>query len=384
MRVSKSVLSGIILLVSTTARTEGTEKSWPGQMQALHRTIMGLLPLTTSDRLFADPKRRSEIEEKAKSLEALTASLKSLHAPGDNDPSTEILVELFAEHAERARSELKSGNRAYARGLLNSAPAFCVACHTRTNAGPDFSKLGVEAPVPLAGMTAIENARLLVATRQYGAAMKEYDVILHAIPEDGDGSGEWKSAVYGAVTLAVRVQGDPERTSEIIEHVLSRGFVARSFRIDVLRWKKTVEEWKKEPKRKDASAETLLVEMRRLYDRAKELQIAPKDRGGDLLYLRMSALGHEFLNRYPKSPVAGEVLFLLGVSYEVMQVWDLWTFHEVLYERCVRQFPKSEAAGKCLQRYEGSISDDYIGEKIPPALRARMRALEKLTEEKRP
>jgi hypothetical protein len=121
-----------------------------------------------------------------------------------------------------------------------------------------------------------------------------------------------------------------------------------------------------------------MIEMRRLYARATELQIAPKDRGADLLYLRISALGHELLGRYPKSPHAPEALLLLGISYEVMQVWDFWTFHEVIYERCVRQFPGTETAVKCFDRLKGSIRNDYVGERMPDWLKVRINELGKL------
>jgi hypothetical protein len=368
----------LVLPSSASVLAEAPAATWPDQMQAIHRALLALIPLTTSDRIFTDPARKAEIAEKTQSLRRLAEGLRSLKPPGDDDPSTRILADLFAEHVGRAAHELRYGSRLYARNLLNSTPAFCVACHTRTNAGPDFSKLGVAAPAPLPGLTDIENARILVATRQYGAAMKEYDVILHAIPEEGDRSGEWRSAVQGALALAVRVDEDPEKASAIIAHVLSRGFIPKTLRMDVVRWEKTAEDWKKEPPMRERTADSLLAEMRRLYAQAKELQVAPKDRGADLLFLRISALGHELLSRYSTMPAAAEAMYLLGVSYEVMQQWDFWTFHEVIYERCVRQFPKTEVAGRCLERLKGSISDDYMGSKIPPFLRTRIHELEGL------
>lgn len=346
-------------------------------MHELDAAFLDLLPDVISHQRFEDTALRPEIIAKTKRLAALASSLPALKAPDDGDPSTPILAELFAEHSAHALAELQHGNRQYARQMLNSTPAFCVSCHTRSGLGPDLSAPGSATP-HFSDLTPIENARLLVATRQYQSALKEYDVILNAIPDEGDRSGEWRHAAYEAVTVATRVMADPTLTESIIDHILSRGFVAYSFREDVEGWKKSVVEWKKEPTQALTTEQDWISRIRALDTQASKTRVALKDRSVDLITLRITSLSHEFLRRFPKSPFSGEALLLLGNSYEVMRDWDLWTFHEVIYETCVRRSPGTDIARRCLERLESSIADDYVGETIPKAIRDRIAILRSL------
>ena len=360
-------------LLPTAARAE-PGAAWALQMRTIHRAYLELLPHAASAPDFYDPKRKEKNEGLTRRVADAASGLRKLTPAKDHDPGTGLLVGMFADHLERAAQEVHRGNLGVARQLLNSTPAYCVACHTRSDQGPDFSRIGVETPKPIPGMTSVENARFLVATRQYQAALQSYETILHSIPSDPESAAQWRHAIYGALAVSVRVLHDPVRTIAILDEVLSRGFISDGLREDVSAWRKQAEEWRLAP---GASAISL-SQLRALYEKARAIQVAPMDRAADLTYLRMSAAAHELLRGTATGESGSEALFLLGISYEVLRDWDLWTLHEALYERCIRQAPHTPIAQKCLKRFQDSIAMDYVGLATPPDAEQQLRELEGL------
>ena len=78
----------------------------------------------------------------------------------------------------------------------------------------------------------------------------------------------------------------------------------------------------------------------------------------------------------------GEILYLLGQSYEVTRDLATWTLHESVYETCISKVPKSEWSNRCYQAYERSIYVGYTGSRgtyIPEEVEQKLKQLKTQT-----
>jgi hypothetical protein len=90
---------------------------------------------------------------------------------------------------------------------------------------------------------------------------------------------------------------------------------------------------------------------------------------------------HELMSRFPESPFLAEGLFLIGMSYDVLQDLGLWSLHQMYYQACIEKQPHSKLARRCYERYKDSIVFGYSGSSgihIPPAVQLDLSRLENL------
>ncbi|MEZ4750491.1 MAG: hypothetical protein R3B54_07630 [Bdellovibrionota bacterium] len=94
----------------------------------------------------------------------------------DADPSIGMLSVIFEDEAKHAQIALNQGHLEYARAMLLSLSSYCISCHTRTDFGPKFPVLKLDAKTD--SLTTGEKADLFSATRQFDRALTEYEKII--------------------------------------------------------------------------------------------------------------------------------------------------------------------------------------------------------------
>jgi hypothetical protein len=90
---------------------------------------------------------------------------------------------------------------------------------------------------------------------------------------------------------------------------------------------------------------------------------------------------HDLLGRFPQSSYSAEGLFLIGLSYDVLQDLGLWSLHEMYYQACIEKQPHSRLAQRCFERYKDSIILGYSGSSgmhIPGAVQVDLSRLQAL------
>ncbi len=381
----------ILPLESVFANTKSEpRKQWNAKMQKIYQTTTDLLIDTSSDARFNQPSNFKRIEKNVQTLATLAheISMSSLKEDGgkkemvspDLDPSVPIIASLFEEQSKRAYDAYKSGHRAYSRNVIRTITGYCIACHTRSASGPDFSKIPTRPEVEK--FSHIEKALFFIATRRFDPALEELNKIIIDQSIVKNNPLEWEKAIRYSLALSVRYYNDPKKSLGLIKNVIANETAPIFIREDAELWKKSLEEWANEGTRKLTTEDGYYAEAMRLVTKAKDAQRFPADRAGDIYYYRLTTIVHEMLKNFPEGSHTSEALLLLGLSYESLKDLNLWNLHEMYYESCIRKTPHSEVARSCYRHYEQTIYVGFSGSggfSVPDDIKAKLKELSKLS-----
>jgi hypothetical protein len=354
--------------------------SWNEKMKSLGLTFQELLVDLSSDERFNNPRNFKRIEKNAEKFAKLAHDLKDKGAPApDADPSVQIIASQFANEAKHAAKTLQWGHRAYARDILRSMSGYCMACHTRSG-GPGFA--GADVSSTLKELKALERADYFASTRQFDAALSEYEKILDDAEAAKSKPFEWERAARSSLAIAVRVKKDPERALSIVERISSASKAPFFLKEQANQWKASLNAWKAEPSVRPQSEEGYRAQALQLIAQARELQKFPADRSADILYLRASSAVHDLLSFAPKGKYSTEALYLAGLCYEVLEDLNLWDMHEFYYLACIHKSPHSQEARRCFRHYEQSVYMGFTGSSgtsLPSEIEEKLQFLDKLS-----
>lgn len=345
------------------------------KMRLLRPAMQELLIDLSDEEAFLKGKNRGRVEKRTLEISKLAHGVKAMKETPDADPSIKILAGELSNEAARAYGELKRGNLGYARHILKSVTGYCVACHSRNASGPSFP--GANAP-ELKGMSSIQKAEFLMATRQYDSAIEKLEGMI-AEPMATAPSLDWEKAIGLSLTLATRVKNDPALAERLVKRVLATPKLPKFFKRRSDAWLASIEAWKNEGSRQILTEEGLYAELVRLFTLAKSSQEYPADRSADVAYLRATRLMHDYLAAHSSGTRVAEVLQLLGTSYSVLQGLGIWDLNEHYFTACIRKAPHSSIAEKCFQQLQENIYLGYSGTggtAIPASEQKRLDALE--------
>lgn len=374
-------LLGLSALIASFAGSaaESPQRSaqWSVKMQSLYHTLSALMTDVSSDERFKNPKNRSAIEANAKKLSELAHELKG-KSP-DQDPSVAIFGSLFSDQAKLAYQSFKEGHLEYSREILRSIPGYCIACHTRTNYGPDFASLPIEPTSK--DLSGLAKGEFYASTRQYSRALREFGTVIDDTAYASTHPVEWSRAIKYALAIAVRVKQDPKQAKSITDKVIRSAGAPFFMKEDAGHWNESIDAWLKEPTRTATDEEGLYSEAVRLLGQAHEVQKYPLDHGADVLYLRASSAVHDQLQAFPSGRHSGEAYLMAGICYEVLSSFHIGEIQDIYYEACVRTHPHSTLAESCYHRYQESVFFGYTGSagtEIPQDEKEKLGSLEKL------
>lgn len=357
------VLMMFFVLHASANKTQTPE--WHQKMRELSETLKEVYPLLLSSKRFNDKKNAPKIEAGFKKLSALghvinSATLSQMpQAARANDPTIEILSDLFKSETDRAYREYKAGRKEFARTILRPVTSYCIACHTRSDTGPKFSNLLASPEIKT--MDRLSRAEMLAAIRDYDQALQEFESIVRDRSIARAAPFDWETAIHYALALAVRVQKDPDRTQKIIENVLATSEAPVFVKESAEAWKESVKVWKEEVSRTLSTQDGRLAEAKRLLARAQSSQKYPNDESGEIDYLRASAVAHDLMANKVEGTMLSETLLITGTAYEALGDLRIWSLHELYYESCIRSAPKSTESKACYASLERSIYAGYSG-----------------------
>ncbi len=333
---------------------------WREKMQALAATMGELLPELVSKK--GDP---AIIEKDAKALSELSHELqpgllnKKMAPPEDADPSLAIIAGKFSEDTKAAYRAIKAGNIEYGKNRLRTVTAYCIACHTRHDKGPNFPVFPLD---PRSEKLAPEElAALYVATRQFDKGLDSFEALIKDKEFAKTKPFEWEHSVRNALALSVRVKNDPDSAKKVVTAALASPILPDYTRGYLTKWQKAIESWKSESRKKIEGETALLKEMRRLLGEAKSAQVFPVDRSAEVQYLRAQSVAHDLLRQAKSAKVKAEGLLTVGIVTEYLNNYVIWPMQEPYYDACVRQVPHTDLAMQCYERFEESTYLGYTG-----------------------
>lgn len=373
----------IILMAFSTLAAFGKLRKWNQKMQELGKTFSTLL-VDVSGSGPMTPEAKKRLVEGTKHLSALAHTVKSGVVPPEADPTLKFVSGLFEREAKLAHHAAKNGEYAYARTTVRRMAGYCLTCHTRHDKGPDFPTLEINPKIEALSPT--ERGELFAALRQFDQALVEFEKVAGDARIAEHKPFEWTRAVRHAFAITVRVKDDPEIAERIITKALSLPDAPRFFREDAIAWKENINQWKADKGKTPVTEEGYFLEAVRLAEAAKAKQQYPLDHSQDVQYLRVTALVHQQLAKFPDGKRVSEALLLAGNAYNVLETPILNPLPEFYFEACIRQSPRTAVARTCFHRYEAAIFFGYSGSGgtfIPEDVKILMAELRKLSEEPR-
>ncbi|MCX6124979.1 MAG: hypothetical protein NTV34_09565, partial [Proteobacteria bacterium] len=227
-------------------------------------------------------------------------------------------------------------------------------------------------------LPAVTKAEYLAATRQYDAAVKQYEHILVDRPLAKIDPEAWGQAMRKMLAITVRVKNNANLTLEMISKIQdSPESIVPSLRLEIADWRQAAKSWSEEKPLRINTDEARYLESKRLFDEAEV--ISAKTSGGGLIqYLRATALLHEMLGRLRGGENYQNMLWLAGRSAKSLKEFNLWAMQDIYFESCVRSGTDKVLSGKCYTALEESALESYgvvSRSGLPAFMRARLDAL---------
>jgi tetratricopeptide (TPR) repeat protein len=277
----------------------------PARMAGIVAALQTALPAAQDQDAFASPARREEIGAALREL-ARNASALELHG-GDETPGFRFFSRRLADDAGEISKRFHAGSHDEARFLLNQVVDDCAGCHVRL---PDLREhaVGVPLTASLEAAPARTRVKLLVATRQFDAALTSYEA-LFAATESPPSALDFEGLLEDYLVVAVRVRSDFARADRGLAALQARGDAPPYLAHLLASWRAALAEL---APFEDGST---LVDARKVLDRANAQRRYPADRSALVHDLVASALLHRALARGLGSPdETAEASYLLGLA----------------------------------------------------------------------
>ncbi|MDH3687051.1 MAG: hypothetical protein OEP95_12540 [Myxococcales bacterium] len=377
------LVTGLGFVLACTGPPEPFETATRATMEDIVAELRVLLPLTASDERFAAPEHR----------EAVSASLRALAAAGarldrhgsEGDAAFGVFGHALAEDTSDALARWEAGRPDEARFLVEGLTEDCVGCHSRL-AGPSSAELGplLLAEVDRSTVAGQEWAQLLVATRQFDAALEAYEEILHA-PSGPVTRLDLESVLVDYLVVCVRVAGDLGRARVTVDRVAQRTDIPRYLGVMLAAWSASLAELDAgEPTGDGLERARVLLSA---ADGAGADSAGMFRIGRDRLIDDLVASGdlYEFVASHPgATPIEqAEAYHWLGAT-ELRIARSLWLSPADAYlEASIRAAPASDWAAESFDLLEVHTMFEYEGSAglhVPEDVRERLDELRSLLE----
>jgi hypothetical protein len=343
-------------------------------MREIYASIRVLVPLSSDEGSFGDPKNRERIRGALSKLSALAEHVAD-HV-GDKDRRIHYLGGSLSRESGEALRRFDEGRMRDARFFVQQLPDFCVACHSALPSPMD-SPLARDfvSDKELARLSPARRAVLQVATRRFDDALASYESVF-ALPVVHP--AELLQPLTQYLTVSIRVKNDLARPVPVLEKLAERPDLWRNLRTDVERWIQTLKSYASEPDRKPT-----LESARAPLDDAAAIIRFPTDRLVLVHYLVASSRFHRYLEDHPDEGDrdVAEAYYWLGLI-ESRVGGNYWVSESDFYlETAIRLAPRDPIATQAFALYEEEAILGWTGSSgnnMPPEVRNRVEELRSL------
>jgi hypothetical protein len=381
LHVKLFLATAIIVACKSQEKAPEAQAGWTGPMQHMALDVKKLVPYIYDREAYINPKNHEEI---LKDLRDLSQAAHHV-SPEAGKPflGDDLLIQYSLKNLKddlnRAAFSFQVGQKDFSRMTAKASLNHCFRCHSVSNAGGttmwdlDFSNLQL-AP--------LEKADLLVATRKNDQAMAFMEQLLNSGDMQKTYAFDFESMLRRYLALMIRVENAPARALAQMNKVLSNPDTPHYIAEQGRGWQRSLKAWAAEKKQPPFNSPGQLFKaVTARFEKAEAIQHYEKDHGGDVEYLRATAMLHQGMKLLKKPADQVRALFLLGKAYEVLDELGSWNLHESYYEACLVKDPKSALARNCYNRLEASLFMGYSGTSgthIPPEERSRLQKLKQM------
>lgn len=307
-------------------------------MDQIFDALAYLLPVSLDEERFTSPAERPRIAERLALLSSSAAELAE-HA-GQRELAFRLLSGSLRADTREIERRFTQQRYVEAQFFIQQLTENCVACHSRQPSVTDFP-LGVQLlrAVDSEHMAPGERARLLVAVRQFEAALRTWEELL-ADPGRSPAELDLDGIPLDYLTVAIRVQGDPARALPVIATFSQRPDVPRYLAHHAAIWVSSLQDLASRP-----APEPSLASARALLERGEQSTSSAAGREGLVYDLAASGLLNRFVadGDRPAEDLS-QAYYLLGViqARSGRASWVPETEHYL--EASIRLAPATESA----------------------------------------
>jgi soluble cytochrome b562 len=344
-------------------------------MHKVFDSVLVLLPLSLDDERFASPQEHQKIQA---ALEALAEQARAVDAhTGRRDAGFGGIAQSLGRNIDDARRHFARGHYPEAQFAISQLTSNCVACHSRLPKARDFPLAAKLTDNPeVQALEPVERVRLLVATRQFDAALalcetRFADASLRPVDVDLDGT------LLTYLLVSVRVERDLPRAHKALTALAARSDVPTYLELDLHAWLQQLAQLSSTKK-----TEPSLAHARELIAQGRGLSQFPADRVALVLDLAASSeLMRVVASPGQPKPELAEAYFLLGATAARIERASWVTEIEQDLESSIRIDPHGPYARTAYAQLEEYTFEAYGGSEgvnVPPDVEARLRELKTL------
>ncbi|HTO71487.1 MAG TPA: hypothetical protein VMR31_16620 [Myxococcota bacterium] len=333
-----------------------SDEATKATMHELYGAVSELLPRCLSNERFQAPADREVVKASLAKL-AQSADALSTHLHGAGPDELSFRGAALARDARRAQARFDSGRPVDARFTALALTEACVGCHSRLPAEKSaaFSS-GLTAKIDPAALSPSERARLDVATRQFDAALGEYEALLVSpSPEAGEAIRMADLTEY--LIVAIRVVRAPERAEKLLAKLEKRAQTLETLREQLGPWRAQLTHQGHVVR--DVPS---LAVARRLVDAGKAARSYAYSRAGIIYDLLASSVLHRLLEE-PKLAAGdrAEAYYLVGLTDSNARS-SPWLSDGAWYlDAAIHTKPHSPVAVRAFEAYEDMTLLEWTG-----------------------
>lgn len=340
-------------------------------MNDIFNSFVNLLPYASNEMRFNDPKDEEYIKGNlANLLKAFQGAghLKKISTPGFR-PSYETLK----EHLQQTYDNFEAKNKSFARIRLKATAEMCMSCHTQLPYGKKSSTFKNFNLVTRSDFSNdYEYGDYLFLVRDYSRAIRYYELEItnrikknkelrqvHSSVKSSYIDYTIEKSLRRMMTIFTKIFYRPERALSFVEKYEGQSDMPDFLKEEMKEWGKDLKKWDKESFRgKIVNEKELSAFISKHLESLDDESETGKD---DVTLLIASGALYRYINIYEKSPQAPKVLYWLARIDHELEHSYFYSLSEVYLKNCVKKYPKSAYAPKCLEQYKNNLEFGFTG-----------------------
>lgn len=349
-------------------------------MDQLLAELIALKKFMVSEEKFSDPKNATEIAAHLKTFANLAK--KAGHNPLLTSPNFKFSRQILENHIAETERTFRMGVKSYSRWQLNSTVSVCMSCHTQSPASSvafkDFNNFKTFS-------SEFDQAEFLYAIQSYDKAIDLYTKIIAGYPKNQFRSDQVETALERQLTYFSRIKRSPQPAIALMQKNLKNKELPEYLKTNIAAWIAQFEKWENMPfiDPKSATDKQVVDFAKKNIDTKWTTKAMDATNPQLVTYLRISGLLYEYLQTYPKTKVAPEILYWLAICERSIDNNFFYSLADLYLRECITQYPKAPIAKQCYKEFKDQIVFGYTGSRgtdVPPEVKRDLNELKKLLE----
>lgn len=269
--------------------------------------------------------------------------------------------ELVKQNIDDSLKAFASGKKDYAHWRLKELTSLCIDCHTRL---PSDQPSRFDSGEQTFDSTRFENSYNLgvgqLIVRRYFEAKQSFTKSI----DEKIVKGETKDLIKPLkqiLLIETKILKQPKEMTTIIKYYLNKKQIPDSVKKILAKWQKQLQHW--ETKNNLFNELSNDVQMKNFI----QSTISPlKEKSNfeneyDIDHLLISGVLSNFLYKNPKSELAAEINYWIGLSEKYLKREHFFGSGDLFFKQCVQRYPENPIASKCLEEYKESVEFEFSG-----------------------